>query len=382
MSAISELDGDVGAAGAGSERMTDAQAEVARIMTICNACRYCEGLCAVFPAMEMRRAFAGGDVDFLANLCHACGACYQDCQYAPPHAFEVNAPLALAEAREESYARYAWPAALAPVFERNGLVIAVLAALSVAAFLIGFAWFSAPGVLFSATVEPGAFYAVMPHNGMVALFGGVFLFALLAMAMSVARYWRSLGPAPASGWPALRTAIGDAARLRNLDGGGAGCAPDETTTRDGRKHAHHMTFYGFLLCFASTSLGTLMHYGFGAIAPYPLWHPVVILGTLGGIGITLGPIFLWREKRRRGAHLGGRSAGGMDVAFLAMLCLTGATGLLLLALRATPAMNLLLAVHLGVVFALFLSFPYGKFVHGLYRFAALVRHAAEQRSAS
>ena len=32
-------------------------------MTICNACRYCEGLCAVFPAMEMRRTFAAGDLD-------------------------------------------------------------------------------------------------------------------------------------------------------------------------------------------------------------------------------------------------------------------------------------------------------------------------------
>jgi citrate/tricarballylate utilization protein len=70
---------------------------------------------------------------------------------------------------------------------------------------------------------------------------------------------------------------------------------------------------------------------------------------------------------------------GMDVAFIAMLFLTSLTGLLLLVFRATPAMGVLLAVHLGVVFSLFITMPYSKFVHGLYRFAALVRYARERR---
>jgi citrate/tricarballylate utilization protein len=43
-------------------------------------------------------------------------------------------------------------------------------------------------------------------------------------------------------------------------------------------------------------------------------------------------------------------------------------------------MGVLLALHLGLVFALFLAMPYGKFVHGVHRFAALLRHAAEQRA--
>jgi citrate/tricarballylate utilization protein len=43
-------------------------------------------------------------------------------------------------------------------------------------------------------------------------------------------------------------------------------------------------------------------------------------------------------------------------------------------------MGLLLAIHLGAVFALFLSMPYGKFMHGLYRFLTLVKYAAERRS--
>ena len=74
--------------------------EADRLMTVCNSCRYCEGLCAVFPAMEMRRAFSDGDLNYLANLCHSCGACYTDCQFSPPHEFNVNVPKTLAIARK------------------------------------------------------------------------------------------------------------------------------------------------------------------------------------------------------------------------------------------------------------------------------------------
>ena len=42
-------------------------------------------------------------------------------------------------------------------------------------------------------------------------------------------------------------------------------------------------------------------------------------------------------------------------------------------------MALWLAVHLGVVMALFLTLPYGKFAHGIYRSAALLKCAIEKR---
>jgi citrate/tricarballylate utilization protein len=64
---------------------TDALREAERQIGICNACRYCEGLCAVFPAMERRLSFTSGDLNYLANLCHSCGACFYDCQFASPH---------------------------------------------------------------------------------------------------------------------------------------------------------------------------------------------------------------------------------------------------------------------------------------------------------
>jgi citrate/tricarballylate utilization protein len=361
---------------------TEAIAEADRLMTVCNSCRYCEGLCAVFPAMEMRRSFTDGDLAYFANLCHACGACYYDCQFSPPHEFNVNVPRNLAEVRADTYRMYAWPTACAGLFARNGLAIAVIAALAVALFVLGFVAAADPAALFAASAEPGAFYRVMPHNTMAVLFGAAFLYAILALAMGVRRFWRDIGePAatlvdPGSLWQAVK----DASTLRYLDGGGVGCMTDEAASPDPRRRYHHLTFYGFVLCFAATCVATLEHYLLGRAAPYPWFDLPVLLGTAGGIGLVLGPLGLLATRGHRDEVLQDKPRAGMDVAFLVMLLATALTGLLLLVLRGGPAMGVLLALHLGVVFALFITMPYGKFVHGIYRFAALVRYARERRA--
>jgi citrate/tricarballylate utilization protein len=359
---------------------TNALTEAERLMTVCNSCRYCEGICAVFPAMEMRRAFSDGDLNYLANLCHSCAACYYDCQFSPPHEFNVNVPAVLAQVRSDSYEAYAWPKFLSGTFQRNGLVIGIVSALSVAAFIIGFVLFRDTSALLGSHTGPGAFYKLMPHNAMAALFGVAFLYALVAISMGVRNFWRDIGePAgtltePTSIWQAVK----DASTLRYLDGGGVGCMNEDEKPNDKRRLYHHFTFYGFMLCFASTSVATLYHY-LGREAPFPWYDLPVVLGTLGGIGLIAGTIGLLREKFRRNLILQDRKRYGMDVAFLAMLLTTGLTGMLLLGLRATPAMGLLLALHIGIVFALFITMPYGKFVHGFYRFVSLVRYAKERR---
>jgi citrate/tricarballylate utilization protein len=221
----------------------------------------------------------------------------------------------------------------------------------------------------------------MPHNTMVLIFLGASLYALFAIAMGIRLFWRDIGEPAAtlregsSVWQAMK----DACTLRYLDGGGVGCMNEDDKPTDRRRLYHHLTFYGFMLCFAATSVATVYHYIVGREAPYFWYDLPVILGTVGGVGLIIGPIGLLLAKWQRDPLLLDHSRMGMDVAFLAMLFLTSATGLLLLVFRAMPAMGILLAVHLGVVFSLFITMPYGKFMHGIYRFLALVRYAKEKR---
>jgi citrate/tricarballylate utilization protein len=356
-------------------------AEADRLMTICNACRYCEGICAVFPAMEMRRVFTDRDLTYLANLCHDCGACLDDCQFAPPHEFDVDVPKVLARVRASSYAAHAWPRALSGLYEGNGLKVALVTLGAILAFGVGFVARNGTAALFASQRGAGAFYALMPHGAMALLFGAAFLYALVALAASAMSFRRELGSpkAPIAG-AAYAQAGADAARLRYLDGGGVGCA-EEGEGKDRRAFFHHLTFYGFLLCFAATTVATLEHYLLGLEAPYPWYHPPVLLGVAGGIGLMVGPAGLLAAKRKRDPLGEKEGRSGMGVAFAALLFATSATGFALLLWRGTPAMGLLLALHLSVVLALFLTLPYGKFVHGLFRYLALARYAQERREA-
>jgi len=360
----------------------DLVTEGARMARICNACRYCEGYCAVFPALERRLEFAAGDLAYLANLCHNCGSCYYACQYAPPHEFELNFPRMLAEVRGASYKRYAWPDALARLFERNGLVISVATAAMLALFLLVTGYVAGGPAFFAAHADSdGAFYAVMPHAVMAWSFGIAFALALLVLGVGASRFWRDTEERPrdfASAVP-FGEAVGDTLTLKYLGGGVDGCTyPDERPSQL-RRVFHHFTFYGFMLCFAATCIATIYHYALHRPAPYPLASWPVMLGTVGGIAMLVGPVGLLWLKAARDSALTSPRQTGMDVAFLVLLLLVSASGLLLLALRETAAMGSLLAVHLGAVMALFLTLPYGKFVHAVYRFAALVRYHLERK---
>ena len=356
----------------------DPFAEARHAVTVCNACRYCEGFCAVFPALERRRGFSDADLTWLANLCHGCRGCFYACQYAPPHPFGVNLPQSFAALRFESYARHAWPRPLAVLFRANFVAVSAAMAIGVAASAVLAAALQDPTVLFAAhAVRPGAFYAVVPYAAMLWPAVATFGFSLLALVMSLRGFWREAGtPLRARG--ALAAALRDAFTLRNLGGGGHGCNDHDGAFSTARRRLHHAMFYGFALCFAATGIATVWH-RLGHSAPYTFWSAPVLLGTLGGVAMLVGAGgLLWLRVTGDRAPAA-RHLLGPDLAMLALLATVAVTGLLLLALRATGAMGMALAVHLGFVLALFVTLPFSRMVHGPFRAAALLRDAIEVR---
>ena len=261
--------------------------EAGRQLVICNACRYCEGYCPVFRAIETRRDFKQGDVFYLSNLCHDCRACYYACMYTPPHEFAINIPQILAEARMETYRRWSWPDFLGRAFKNRS--VTVFLATGMAALVAVLALLFIPSEnLFTAHLGPGAFYEVVPYLAMVAGALILFFYGIAVWLRGGARFWSETRSAlnEQGNWKTLAAAVGAALGLRYLKGGGPGCFYPDERPSSVRRVYHSLTFWGFLSDFVSTTLAFIYQDFLHILPPYSLTSAPVIFGS----------------DRRRGAH--------------------------------------------------------------------------------
>jgi citrate/tricarballylate utilization protein len=334
--------------------------------------------------MTRRLSFEQNDIHYMANLCHSCGACLHACQYADPHDFQVNIPQSMAKVRLETYQTYAWPKSMGKWYQHNGLWIAICLTLSLA-FFVALIMMKQNSSVFDGTKVLG-FYDILGHNAMVNLFAPIFIFDVIALGIGLFTFLSKIAPVTGgvgASTPATLEATQNMLTLKYLDGGhGEGCNNEDDAFTLAKRRAHHLTFYGFMLCFASTSVATIYHYGFGLFAPYDFSSLPKLLGVVGGVSLLIGSIALAKLNLSRHKDHGDAKQQPMDLGFIALLILTSSTGLLLWLAGKTAAMPLLLALHLGSIMALFLTLPYGKFAHGIYRGAALVRFAVEKRQPS
>jgi citrate/tricarballylate utilization protein len=352
----------------------DLFAEARRQLSVCNACRYCAGYCPVWPELELRTDLTDGDLGYLANLCHDCQDCYTACMYTVPHEFALNPPRVFAGLRADTYRRYAWPRRLPRWLTGwRGTVTALVAA---AALVIAVST-AATGRLLSATGHhPGGPYQIVPYPLLLVLAGAPALWCAAVLAAGAVRYWRDIhGPladlARPRSWAA---ALVQAARLRHMRGGEAGCDYPGDAPSPARRRFHQILVFGFGLCVASTVAAAVEQDLLGISPPYAYFSVPVAAGTLGGIGMIAGAAGLLALKARSDPARGTRGMRAADYALIAALLTLAATGLLTLAGRDTAAFGPVLAAHLAAIMVAFAVAPYTKFAHWLYRLLAIYKH--------
>jgi quinone-modifying oxidoreductase subunit QmoC len=353
-------------------------------LSVCYQCGTCTAVCPVstsdnpFPRKEMVWVQWGLKERALGNpsiwLCHQCGTCNA---YCPRDAKPSNVMAAL---RDDSIGHYAVPRILGAALGAPRALPALFAVPAVI-FLAILAWL---GHLTALPEGRIVFSRFIPIPIIEVTFVAAIALSLAGAALGGARYWRAMsvgaGPAP-------RGRIGPAmlATLREIFGhrvfGQCRTAPGTRETH--KEHLHHThlaVFYGFLGLVITTASVGIGIYAFGYLTPWPLWHPVKILGNLSGIAVIAAvAVFLWR--RIADARRAGKSTYS-DWLFLWILGLTTLTGFLsqglrLAGLRTAYAMYF---VHLLFIFFLLVYIPYSKFAHLVYRTLAMV-HAARSSSA-
>lgn len=355
--------------------------EAVRQLDVCNACRYCEGLCAVFPALARRAEIDAGDVTQLANLCHDCRACYDACMYSPPHEFELDLPKALSAVRLADYQRYVWPARVPKLLSGwRGLGAgAAISTLLVGGLAVAHAGWSG---LVASTGQAAGPYRLIPYGLLLALMLAATVYAVVVMVAAGGSYWREVGTVPGSRPKAVLQAAWHAATLRYMRGGGEECYyPDDEQPASGRRHLHGLVAWGFGLCVLSTIAAGISQDIFGSQPPYPLLSVPVLAGTLGGIGLVIGCAGLLVLKTRSSEVTSFAAMTVKDYGLLVALTYLGVTGIAVLVLRDTAAYGIVLLIHLSAVVEALAMAPYSKFVHIVFRFMALVHDSLEQQEA-
>ncbi|MDA4129852.1 MAG: hypothetical protein OK457_03685, partial [Thaumarchaeota archaeon] len=284
------------------KQLPDIFDEAARLFNICNACRYCEGFCSVFPAMELKTSFDKREVSYLANLCHDCRDCFYACPYSPPHSFNVNIPLVLSEVRFKTYEEHTRPKFLKALFEKQErfssltVIVSVLLSFSIAILITGQA-------LIVAHLEPGSFYDIFPYTLLIA--GGAVLgtYVLIIFAKGIFDFSASiLGSFDGvSNARAIWSALVESLAHKWFRGGGAGCthqsSPPSHTPSYTFLIQHSLILFGFLAALLSTISAGVYQDIFGILPPYPIISVPVVLGVLGGVGIIIGTSTILFEKR-------------------------------------------------------------------------------------
>ena len=334
----------------------------------CYQCATCSVVCALapedapFPRRQMLRAQWGLTDQVMADpaiwLCHNCGDCTTHCpRGAKPG--EVLAAL-----RNKAIRHFAVPRFLGALLSRPAGLVALL--LTGALVFGALALVGPMGKSDAAAPERAFEFANLYPLWLIETFffslSGLIVVAFLA---GIARFVRALRASGADG-PIL-TGLVPAGLAIMAHSRFAQCGQER-----GRYIGHLATFWGFLgLAGVSTVVGFATMFGVME-TPLAQTNPLKILGNASGLAAIVGVVLLLADRVRDPI----KRAASTYFDWFFVWALTGviATGALIQFLRlaqAVPWMYVWYVVHLVLIFALFVSAPYTKFAHAVYRTVAM-----------
>jgi quinone-modifying oxidoreductase subunit QmoC len=303
-------------------------------------------------------------------LCHQCNDCSVRCprDAKPGDVMQVIRSLAVEKLAKPKFmgslvakARTSWP---------------VLIGVPVLFWILYLAGVGRFGHM--AEVGPNAgFDHFVPHWMIYSVYFPVAGFVTLVTLASGMRFWNLMGSqAERSGsfFGSLIPALTDIATHKRF--GSCGSARP-------RKWGHFLLFWGFMGAAITSGFIIVVLYipPFQEPLPLPLTHWIKLLGNLSAVALVIGGAWLWVNRSQDGEQAGTSTA--FDKFFLDVVLLVIFTGCLVETARFVLAPQIaswLYVLHLGVVLCLFITFPYSKFAHLLYRTLAMVheRMAAPQ----
>jgi len=344
-------------------------AEAAR----CFQCATCSGVCDLatperaFPRRQMLWAQWGLADRLLADpaiwLCHQCNDCTVRCprDARPGDVIQALRSMAIEEAGTPRFlarlvgrARATWPLLLGlPVL----LWVVYIQAVN------GFA----------VPRQPLVFGDLVPVWMIYSVFLPAAAFAAVAAVLGARRCWTAWGR-EANRTGGLLQGLGAVALDILWHRRFATCGAARP-----RRAGHLLLFWGFVGALATTTLLGVAMDVFGVKTPLPMAHPIKLLGNLSAILLAVGTALLLRQRVGHPEAVGRSQAFDNFFAALVVVVVLSGIGAEVgrLALPA-PVAIALYVLHLGVVLSLFLTFPFSKFAHAVYRTLALAHERVTQ----
>ncbi len=343
--------------------MTPLMEEGIRQFNICNACRYCEGYCAVWDAIERESSFLPLDMKHYSNLCHDCRECYYVCPYTGDHEFKLNIPGLLSEIRLETYSENIWPRIARKSLDHPVASWAIVISISLVftfgltIFLSGTKYLFSPSTL-SDQIIPDPYFKLLSFL--------LYAYVIIMWSLEGLKYWHSIKKPERRITPKyFLLGLKDALQHRYFGGGSAGCNyPGESGTIT-RLVFHAMLLGGFLL-----DLATILFYP-------DMSRAVVLSYTAGATAMFIGSLFLLVFKPLSNLSLLSSGMKHNDYPFTTAMMITGLTGMLFPLTSGTLFYSYFFLIHIALIAAIFLIAPYSKFLHPVFRVVSLAANRSE-----